>query len=159
MRKQISSWGTLPNGLTFSRVPEAGSWSWHNLWLLGLSCHFSQASGGVTSQARDGLLRPRPLPASTSGLKSESKIKETTVCRSRSRFKSEPVFPGGHSEGCPFLSPPGLPGIPQRPRSSSGAGEGLCSTLGFCLQGWEGGTALGEARSPGSQHESDLAEE
>lgn len=35
---------------------EAGSWSWHNLWLLGLSCHFSQASGGVTSQARDGLL-------------------------------------------------------------------------------------------------------
>lgn len=116
MRKQIPSWGTLPNGLTSSRVP--GGRFLESAQPLASGALLSFLPGpavGSLPGPEMACWRPRPLPASTSGLKSESKNqREMTVCRSWSRFKSEPVFPGGRSEGCPFLSPPGLPGIPHR---------------------------------------------
>lgn len=100
--------------------------------------------------------RPRPLP-STSGLKSESKNQRDDSVQKPVQIQSGPVFPGGVLKVSLSLSSWSTRDPPQGLGAPLGLVRRLCSALGFCLQGWEGGTAR-EARSPGSQHESDLAE-
>lgn len=159
MRKQVPSWGTFPNGLTSSGVPGGRFLELEQPLASGALLPFLPGPVvGSHPGPEMACWRPRPLPTSTSGLKSEGKNqRETTVCRSRSRLKLEPMFPEGILKDVLLLF---LFLIYQE--SPTEASEllwgwwGLCSVLGFCLQGWEGDMTQ-EARSPGSRHESDLA--
>ena len=158
IRKQVPSWGTFPNGLTSSGVPGGRFLELEQPLVSGALLPFLPGPA-VGSHPRPEMAcwRPRPLPTSTSGLKSEGKNqRETTVCRSRSRLKSEPIFPEGILKDVLLFLFLIYQACPTEASELLSGWWGMCSVLGFCLQGWEGDTTK-EARSPGSRHESDLA--
>ena len=97
VRKQVPSLGIFLNGLTSLGAP--GGRFLELAQPLASGTFLSFLPGPVVGShpgPEMACWRPRPLPASTSGLKSESKNqRKMTVCRSWSSFKSEPTLPGG----------------------------------------------------------------
>lgn len=136
VRKQFPSLGIFLNGLTSLGVPGGRFLELAQPLASGAFLSFLPGPAvGSHPRPEAACWRPRPLPASASGLKSESKNqRETTVCRSRSSFKSEPTLPGGILKNVllSFL----LPTYQASPTEASellGGWRGLCGSLGCCL--------------------------
>ena len=127
VRKQVPSLGIFLNSLTSLGAPGGRFLELAQPLASGTFLSFLPGPAvGSHPGSETACWRPRPLPASTSGLKSESKNqRKMTVCRSWSSFKSEPTLPGGILKNVLF-SPSDLPGVPHR---GIGAPRGLAKAV------------------------------